>query len=129
MKREHSQSSILRLPTMAIAILCAGCGTFQLSSGAVPLSPKSQDQMQIDNLTCKDQAKLAASTAGMQAGAFALGYTIVGIPLAFELEKAKQREVYKSCMETRGYRVLPPNDGPAAATYGKAKYEEPNSTK
>ena len=72
--------------------------------------------MQIDNLTCKDQAKLAANTAERQAGAFALGFTIVGAPLAFELEKAKQREVYKSCMEARGYRVLPPNDGPTPAT-------------
>ena len=93
----------------------AGCGTFQLSSGAIPNSPKTQEQMQLDNLTCKDQAKLEANTAARQAGAFALGFTIVGAPLAFELEKAKQREVYKECMEKRGYRVLPPADGSVAA--------------
>jgi len=48
---------------------------------------------------------------GRQAGAFVLGLTIVGAPVAFELERAKQREVYKSCMEARGYRVVPPSDG------------------
>ena len=96
--------------TLPLLLLVAGCGTFQLSSGAIPLTPKSQQQMQLDSLMCKDQAKLEASSAERQAGAFALGLTIVGVPLAHELEKSKQREVYKTCMETRGYRVLPPND-------------------
>lgn len=104
------------LISVTAAIGLVGCGTFQLSSGAIPNSPKSQQQMQLDNLTCKDQAKLEANTASRQVGAFALGFTIVGAPVAFELEKAKQREVYKSCMELRGYRVLPPMDGPAATT-------------
>src|SRR5262249_46469082 len=78
------------------------------------------------NLTCKDQVKLEANTAGRQAGAFALGLTIVGAPIAFELEKAKQREVYKSCMEARGYRVLPPNDGPPTAAQSSPPPETPS---
>ena len=109
----------LIVATGSITIFLTGCGTFQLSSGAVPLSYKTQDQMQIDNLSCKDQAKLEANTAERQAGAFALGLTIVGVPLAYELEKSKQREVYKSCMEKRGYRVLPPKDAPESTTTAK----------
>lgn len=96
----------------ALALLCTGCGTFPLASAVYPLTVKSQQQQQLDNLACKDQAKLEANTAERQAGAFALGFTIVGLPLAYELERSKQREVYKSCMEARGYRVVPPNDGP-----------------
>ena len=87
-----------------------GCGTFQLSSGVIPLTRKTQEQLQLDDLQCKDQAKLAANTTGRQTGAFLLGMTIVGVPVAFEMEKAKQREVYKSCMEAKGYSILPPND-------------------
>lgn len=98
----------LYVATIAIILACGGCGTFQLSSGAIPQVTKSSEQIQLDNLTCKDQAKLAANTAERQAGAFLLGFTIIGVPVAYELEKSKQREVYKSCMESRGYRVLPP---------------------
>jgi len=91
------------------------CGTFQLASGVIPLSAKSQQQQELDNLSCKDQAKLEANTAGRQAGAFALGFTIIGAPLAFELEKTKQREVYKICMEGKGYSVMAPSDGNTAS--------------
>ncbi len=117
--------SIGRLvPIVLVTLTCLGCGTFQLSSGAIPLVAKSQEQMQLDNLTCKDQAKLAANTGERQAGAFLLGATLIGAPIAFELEKSKQREVYKSCMETRGYRVLPPAD--VAATQAA---ENPSSAR
>ena len=116
MKFSLSQVHLRSMGSVAVSLILSGCGTFQLASNSIPLSPKTREQMQIDNLSCKDQAKLAANTAERQAGAFALGFTIVGAPLAFELEKAKQREVYKSCMEARGYRVLPPNDGPASAS-------------
>lgn len=97
-------------------LLLAGCGTFQLASGVIPSTPKTQEQQQLDNLGCKDQAKLEANTTGRQTGAFLLGMTIVGAPVAFEMEKAKQREVYKSCMEAKGYRILPPNDQAAIST-------------
>lgn len=67
-------------------LLLAGCGTFQLASSVIPSTPKTQDQQQLDNLGCKDQAKLEANTTGRQTGAFLLGMTIVGAPVAFEME-------------------------------------------
>lgn len=81
--------------------------------------------MQLDNLTCKDKAQIEANTASRQAGAFALGLTIVGTPIAFELEKSKQREVYKDCMEKLGYRVLPPADGPAVTNTSTQTQTQP----
>jgi hypothetical protein len=110
-------SEIVRTVAIGITILTlTGCGTFQLASGVIPLTSKTQEQQQLDNLQCKDQAKLEANTTARQTGAFLLGMTIVGAPVAFEIEKAKQREVFKSCMEAKGYRILPPNDGPNTAT-------------
>lgn len=101
----------LRLAALtSLGLLLAGCGTFQLASGVIPPPGKTNEQQQLDTLSCKDHAKLQANTADRQAAAFALGFTIVGAPLAYELEKSKQREVFKTCMEARGYRVLPPKD-------------------
>lgn len=94
----------------SLVVVLSGCGTFQLASGVVPYSSKTQEQQQLDNLACKDQARLEANTTERQTGAFLLGMTIVGAPVAFEMEKAKQREVFKTCMEAKGYRVLPPSD-------------------
>ena len=106
-------------------VFVAGCGTFQLASAVYPPSGKSQEQQQLDNLSCKDNAKNEANTAGRQAGAFALGLTIVGAPVDYELEKSKQREVYKGCMEARGYRVVNPTDGTAVATSTLAPVQTP----
>lgn len=106
----HSQTTAKVFTALIASAALAGCGTFQLASGVYPTTQKSQEQQQLDNLNCKDQAKLAANTTERQTGAFLLGLTIVGAPVAFELEKAKQREVYKSCMEARGYRVVPHNE-------------------
>lgn len=106
--------AIRSVVTVSCFTLLSGCGTFQLASDVRPLSSKTQEQQQLDNLACKDQARLAANTAERQTGAFLLGMTIVGAPVAFELEKAKQREVFKSCMEAKGYRVLPPADQASA---------------
>ncbi len=116
--RTHAKSSYpLRLfAVTSVSFLIAGCGTFQLASGSIPPPGKTKEQQQLDTLSCKDRAKLEANTADRQVGAFALGLTIVGAPLAYELEKSKQREVFKTCMEERGYRVLPPNDGPNTAS-------------
>lgn len=88
----------------------AGCGSFQLASGVMPVRPKTQEQMQLDTLACKDRAKLEANTAERQAGNFIAGMTLVGVPIAIEAEKAKQREVFKTCMEERGYHVNPVGD-------------------
>ncbi len=71
----------------AILFLCA-CGTFQLGK-VQPQYGKSRDQQQNDMLYCKDQAKMAANSADRQVGNFLLGMTIIGTPLAYELEKTK----------------------------------------
>lgn len=105
-----------KLLITAACVLLASCGTFQLTSGVIANSPKTDEQIQLDMLTCKDHARLEASTADRQVGAFLLGFTLVGAPMAFEIEKATQRRVFKSCMEARGYQVMPPVDESAAAT-------------
>jgi hypothetical protein len=69
---------------------------------------QTQSQVQLDMLTCKDQARLEANSAGRQAGSFFLGMTIVGVPVAYELEKKKTREVYAECMTDRGYKYTAP---------------------
>ena len=100
------------LSLLLVAALLTGCGTFQLASGIYPPPGKSSDQQQTDILVCKDQAKNEANTAGRQAGAFLLGMTLVGAPVAYELEKSKQREVFSECMTARGYRITPATDAP-----------------
>ena len=110
MKRTLSVSRprIIRLlPILVLPLVVAACGTFPLSGGTSPPAGKSADQHQLDILVCQDQAKLAANTAARQTGAFLLGLTIIGTPVAFELEKAKSREVFAQCMTARGYTVQP----------------------
>ena len=110
MKRTLSVSRprIIRLlPILVLPLVVAACGTFPLSGGTSPPAGKSADQHQLDMLVCQDQAKLAANTAARQTGAFLLGLTIIGTPVAFELEKAKSREVFAECMTARGYTVMP----------------------
>lgn len=103
-----SRPRIIRLlPVLVLPLVVAACGTFPLSGNTYGPPGKTQDQHQMDILVCKDQAKLAANTTGRQTGAFLLGMTIIGAPVAFELEKAKQREVFTECMTARGYTVMP----------------------
>lgn len=103
-----------RFVALVCGLVLAGCGTFSLGT-AFPLQGQTKDQVQLAVLTCQDRAKLEANTAGRQAGSFALGLTIVGAPVAYELEKKKQREVWSECMTEKGYRVVPPDDGPKTA--------------
>ena len=99
------------LIAFVVLVFVSGCGTFSLGT-AIPQTTKTPTEQQLDTLDCKDKARLAASAADVQIGAFLLGLTIIGAPAGFELEKSKQRETYKSCMEGKGYRVIPPVDGP-----------------
>ena len=111
MKRTLSVSRprIIRLlPILVLPLVVAACGTFPLSGGTSPPAGKTDDQHQLDILVCQDQAKLAVSTVGRQAGNFLLGMTLIGTPVAYELDKAKQREVFAQCMTARGYTVVPP---------------------
>jgi hypothetical protein len=97
--------------TILLVLTCgiSSCGTFPLGN-VHPQAGRTAEQQQLDTLTCKDQANLAANTAARQTGDFFLGLTIVGTPFAIEREKAKEREVFTSCMQTRGY-VVSPADG------------------
>jgi hypothetical protein len=117
----EKDSSALRrskfwLRTLAVPIVLASltaCGTFNL--GQVHSPPgRTRDQLQSDTLYCKDQASLAVSTAGRQTQDFLLGLTIVGAPIAYERDKDKQRSVFATCMQAKGYTVDSATDGGAA---------------
>jgi hypothetical protein len=82
----------------------AACGTFNLGN-VRPQSGRTAEQQQLDTFTCKDQASLAVNSAGRPTGDFLLGMTIVGVPVAYEMDKAKQRQVFADCMQARGYMV------------------------
>jgi len=96
----------MRKTTLLALLMCsiAACGTFNLGN-VRPESGKSAEQQQLDTLTCKDQASLAVNSAGRQTGDFLLGLTIVGAPVAYEMDKAEQRQVFADCMHARGYVV------------------------
>jgi hypothetical protein len=100
----------IMLPLLTCGVVA--CGTFNLGN-VHPQANKNADQQQLDTLTCKDQANLAVNSAGRLAGDFLLGMTIVGVPAAYEMDKAKQRQVFADCMQARGY-VVTPADGTAA---------------
>ena len=72
-----------------------------------PQEGKSSQQQQLDTLECQNLARLAASSAGMQVGAFFLGATIIGLPLVYVLDKSTQRDEFANCMQAHGYAVLP----------------------
>ncbi len=94
----------LALVLLAVGAVVAGCGNFPLGN-VKPQAGKTADQEKLDVLVCKDQARLASDTAGREVGAFFLGLTIIGTPAAIAMDRAKQREVFKSCMEAKGYVV------------------------
>jgi uncharacterized lipoprotein YajG len=96
-----------KIALLAAITILAGCGSFPLGMAyAPPGVPKAQ--LEMDVLVCQDRAKNEANTNERQVGNFLAGMTIIGAPIAMEAEKAKQREVFKVCMENRGYRVEPP---------------------
>jgi hypothetical protein len=98
------------IPLALLALECAGCGSYPLAGNIVAPDNRNAEQQQTDVLVCKDQAKTEANTTGRQTGAFLLGMTIVGAPVAFEMEKSKQREVFADCMTAKGYTVAPSAD-------------------
>lgn len=98
-----------------ILVTLTGCGTFNLGY-VKPQTGKTPDQQMLDTLTCKDQARLATETAGKQVGDFLLGMTIIGAPMAYELDKKNKREFFKECMNTKGYEVIPADDDTTTQT-------------
>lgn len=107
----------MRRLVLLTTVVLAGCGTFQLAGTIASTTAKTNDQQRLDLLQCKDRARLEANSAERQAGAFALGLTVVGAPLAYELEKRKQREVFATCMSELGYAVTPVTDERATAKF------------
>lgn len=105
---DKGENKMKKYIALAIVLVTASaCGTFQLGYSK-PQRGQTQEQMQLDMLTCKDQAYMAASSSERQAGAFLLGLTIIGTPLAYELDRKTQREVFGGCMQARGYEYTPP---------------------
>lgn len=96
----------LRALILAAPLLCAACGSYTL--GYVQPQPgTTAQQQQLDTLSCKDEAKLAASSAGQTAAQFMLGLTIIGYPAGVEMERSTQRQTFTDCMTQRGYAVRP----------------------
>lgn len=98
-----------KIAVLTATLLCTACGTYNLGN-VYPQAGKTKDQQQLDTLTCKDQAHIAARSGDRQVGNFLLGMTIVGAPVAIELEKTKSREVFAKCMQERGYVTVAAKD-------------------
>lgn len=99
----------LKLAIISSALLLSACGTYQLGHVS-PQAGKTRDQQQLDMLTCKDEARLATNSVGQQTGRFIAGMTLVGIPLAYQAEKAQGRETFTTCMRGKGYTVADATD-------------------
>jgi hypothetical protein len=96
-----------------VIVLCLALGSCTFPLGYVqPRADKTPEQKELDTLACKDKAHLAASGTGQQVGAFFLGMTIVGLPVAYALDRSTQQRVFQECMASRGYTVTPPDDSP-----------------
>lgn len=105
--RRHRQGVTMKKSVVSIAVvtgLLTGCGTFNLGY-VQSQAGKTADQQQLDTLTCKDTAKLVSESGDRQVAQFLLGFTIVGYPIAYELDKSKKREVFKECMQGKGYSI------------------------
>jgi len=128
---EHVNSKVMRnrlsqAVATAVSLFLVGCA-FQLAGGVYPPPDKSNQEQQVDMLFCKDQAKREATTFGSQTGWIALGLTIVGVPLAVELEEQKQREVFAQCLTARGYRVDPVTNGSTDTTASQGQTTQPTA--
>ncbi len=128
MKRPMKPQIHNRCVVSLLSLALAACGTFPLGT-VQPQTGKTADQQQLDTLSCKDQARLAVESAGRQTQDFLLGLTIVGAPVAYERDKSKEREVFTSCMQAKGYVVRPPSDeAPGSANATPAQPKSPYVT-
>lgn len=101
-----------RIGAVALCLLCADCGSFNLAAGGTPPPGKTQDQMTLDVLVCKDRAKTESQTAADQARGFVLGLglSFVGVAIDYDQQKRDQRRIFRECMEARGYTIIPATD-------------------
>jgi hypothetical protein len=97
------------VPVLALV----GCAPFKLagSGGTIPAG-KTKDQVQLDVLTCKDEAHTESQTPDKQARGFLLGLALsfVGVAIDYEQQKADARRAYSECMMARGYTLTPATD-------------------
>lgn len=102
----------MKLAIIAACLALAGCGQYELASGGTIPAGKSRDQVKLDVLTCKEEARVETQTAGDQARGFALGATLslVGVAIEYDIQKRDRRRVFKSCMEREGYSIQPGTD-------------------
>lgn len=98
---------MIRNAVFASVVLLGGCATTFDLGKVHAQQGRTADQQQLDILTCKDQAHVAASGSGDYAKGFLLGLTVVGTPVAFKLDRDKQRRVFSECMTAKGYSVSP----------------------
>ena len=113
----------LGLLVILLSGLLSACGTFSLGN-VKPQTGRTADQEKLDILLCKDQAHNAAMSSGQQTKEFLLGLTIIGAPVAYESDKEKQRQVFKSCMQAKGYVVEAAPEG-APDTLSKLDQAQP----
>ena len=97
-------------------VTLSACGTFPLASSIQSPINKDQTQRETDILFCTHQADMAVNSASNQAGDFLLGATIVGAPIAYEMDKSKERGIFASCMTARGYNLVMPDGSSRQST-------------
>lgn len=98
---------MFKIAAFVSVVLLGGCATnFDLGKVHAQ-SGRTADQQQLDILTCKDQAHMAAEAGGQQTKEFLLGLTVVGYPAAIKSDRDKQRYVFQQCMGLKGYSVTP----------------------
>lgn len=96
-----------KIATFGIVVMLAGCATTFDLGKVHAQQGRTADQQQLDILTCKDQAHVAASGSGDYAKGFLLGLTVVGTPVALKMDRDKQRKMFGECMHAKGYDVTP----------------------
>ncbi|MFZ6747075.1 hypothetical protein ACO0LC_27925 [Undibacterium sp. JH2W] len=90
--------------TLLLISTISGCA-YDLAGEIRGPASNTKEQNELAILSCKEQSRVAVSTAERQVGAFVAGLTIVGAPIAIEAEKSKAREVFAACMKQKGYSV------------------------
>lgn len=94
---------------LAISCVLSACGTYNLANSVQAPLDKSGSQKETDTLACTHQADMAVNSAGRQVGDFILGATIIGAPVAYQMDKKSARNAFANCMNARGYNLVMPD--------------------
>lgn len=96
--------------------MLSSCGTFKLATSIQAPVDKSASQKETDALVCTHRADLAMNSASQQAKDFLLGATIIGVPLAQQMDKVTARNAFADCMTARGYNLVMPDGSSRRST-------------